>query len=288
MEIIEKGDKRYPKRLLEVIKPPKRLYVEGNLELLNKDSLAIVGSRKCTEYGIKHAKEFAKKISQKDIAIISGFATGIDTVAHEVASKYEGNTIAVMGAGFNNIYPEENKELLKQILKNGGLIISEYPPETEVDMKNFPKRNRIISALAKGVLVIEAAHRSGSTITARYALKQDKTVFCLPRNIGEPKGVGTNELIKQGAILVTSPNDILREFRVISGKERFNIVKEEQESNINKEYLDIYNFITYIPINIEILAKKTGISISEINQKLTMMELEGYIKSMPGNNYVRL
>ena len=287
MEVIEKSDKKYPKSLLDVGKSPKRLYLEGNIELLNKDSLAIVGSRKCTEYGVKYTKEFAKAISKKDIAIISGFATGIDSVAHEVASKYEGNTIAVMGAGFNNIYPEENKELLKQILKNGGLIISEYPPETEVDMKNFPKRNRIISGLAIGVLVIEAAHRSGSTITARYALKQDKTVFCLPRNIGESKGVGTNELIKQGAILVTSPNDILRQFHVTSGKEKFNIVKEE-ESNINKEYLDIYNFITYIPINIEILAKKTGISISEINQKLTMMELEGYIKSMPGNNYVRL
>ena len=288
MEVIKKCDKRYPKRLLDTIKPPKRLYVEGNIELLNKVSLAIVGSRKCTEYGVKYTKEFAKEISKKDITIISGFASGIDSVAHEIASKYEGNTIAVMGAGFNNIYPEENKELLKQILKNGGLIISEYPPETEVDMKNFPKRNRIISGLAKGVLVIEAAHRSGSTITARYALKQDKTVFCLPRNIGESKGAGTNDLIKQGAILVTSPDDILRKFHVISKKERFNIVKEDQESNIKKEYLDIYNYITYIPINIEVLAKKAGISISEINQKLTMMELEGYIKSMAGNNYVRL
>lgn len=288
MEVIEKGDKRYPKRLLNAGKPPKKLYVEGNTELLYKDSLAIVGSRKCTEYGVKYTKEFAKGISQKDIAIISGFATGIDSVAHEIASKYKGNTIAVMGAGFNNIYPEENKELLKQILKNGGLIISEYPPEKEVDMKNFPKRNRIISGLACGVLVIEAAHRSGSTITARNALKQGKIVFCLPRDIGESKGVGTNELIKQGATLVTSPDDILREFNVISTKERFSTVKEEKERDIKKEYLDIYNFITYIPINIEILAKKTGISISEINQKLTMMELEGYIKSMPGNNYVRL
>ncbi len=288
MEVIEKGDKSYPKGLLNESKPPKKLYLEGNIDLLNKDSLAIVGSRKCTEYGVKYAKEFAKEISQKDIAIISGFATGIDSVAHEVASRYKGNTIAVMGAGFNNIYPEENKELLKQLLKNGGLIISEYPPEKEVDMKNFPKRNRIISGLAKGVLVIEAGHRSGSTITARNALKQDKTVFCLPRNIGESKGVGTNELIKQGAILVTSPDDILREFNIISRKERFNTLKEEQVVKIKEEYLGLYNFITYIPINIEILVKKTGISISEINQKLTLMELEGYIKSMPGNNYVRL
>ncbi len=168
MTIIKISDNRYPERLLDIKNPPKQLYVEGNIELLNNKSLAIVGSRKCTSYGIKYAKEFASKISKNNITIVSGLAIGIDTVAHEFSKNCKGKTIAVMGCGLDQIYPKENGELYKQILEDGGCIISEYANGTKADTKKFPKRNRIISGISMGVLVIEATYRSGSTITAKY------------------------------------------------------------------------------------------------------------------------
>lgn len=170
MTIIKITDNRYPKRLLDIKNPPKQLYVEGNAELLNNKSLAIVGSRKCTSYGIKYAKEFASEISKNDITIVSGLAIGIDTIAHQFSKDSIGRTIAVVGCGLDHIYPKENEELFRQIVENDGCIISEYPNGTEVDTKKFPERNRIISGISIGVLVIEAAHRSGSTITARYRI----------------------------------------------------------------------------------------------------------------------
>lgn len=170
MKIIKITDSKYPKRLLEIKNPPKQLYVKGNTKLLNHDSLAIVGSRKCTSYGIKYAKEFASEISKNNITIISGLAIGIDSVAHEFSKDSKGRTIAVVGCGLDKIYPKENEELFKQILENDGCIISEYPLGTEINTKNFPRRNRIISGISMGVLVIEAVYKSGSTITARFRI----------------------------------------------------------------------------------------------------------------------
>ena len=189
MRIINITDDTYPKKLIEIKNPPKKLYVEGNEKLLNNISLAIVGSRDCSEYGIKYAKKFSKVISSNNITIISGLAIGIDTVAHETAKKCRGNTIAVLGGGLNKIFPKENERLFKEILENDGCIISEYGPNEEVDMKNFPKRNRIISGIATGILVVEAAYRSGSAITAKYGFEQNKKVFCIPRDIGISNGI---------------------------------------------------------------------------------------------------
>lgn len=171
MITIKITDNRYPKRLLDIKNPPEQLYVEGNTELLNNNSLAIVGSRKCTSYGIKYAKKFASEISKNNITVVSGLAMGIDTIAHEFSKNYIGRTIAVVGCGLDHIYPKENEELFKQILEDGGCIISEHPNGTKVDTKNFPKRNRIISGLSMGVLVIEAAYKSGSMITARHRIQ---------------------------------------------------------------------------------------------------------------------
>ncbi len=170
MKIIKITDSKYPKRLLDIKNPPKQLYVEGNDKLLNNHSIAIVGSRKCTSYGIKYAKEFASEISKNNITIVSGLAIGIDTIAHEFSKNSIGRTIAVVGCGLDHIYPKENEELFKQILENDGCIISEHPNSTKVDTKNFPKRNRIISGISMGVLVIETAYKSGSTITARHRI----------------------------------------------------------------------------------------------------------------------
>ena len=285
MKIIKCTDKEYPQRLLKIKDYPKQLYVEGNIELLNKNSIAIVGSRLHSKYGEEYATIFANELSKNGITVISGLAKGIDTIAHKESKDYLGNTIAVIGSGFNHIYPKENEKLFKEIIEGNGCIISEYEPNQEIDNTKFPERNRIISGIALGVLVIEAKFRSGSEITATYAMKQGKKVFCIPRNIGEKNGVGTNNLIKKGAKLVTSPNEIMDELEINYNKEE-NIEIEHKE--VKEEYLKVYNYIENIPININELIKKCGLNISEINRILTMLELEGNIKTLPGNEYVRI
>lgn len=250
MKTIKITDINYPKRLKEIKNPPKQLYIEGDEKLLNNKSIAIVGSRNCTNYGIKYAEEFAKELSKNNITIVSGLAIGIDTVAHEFSKDYKGKTIAVLGSGLDIIYPKENKELYKKILENGGCIISEYEKGIKIDSKNFPKRNRIVSGISLGILVIEAAYKSGSTITARLGFEQSKKVFCLPRNLGEVKGRGTNELIKKGAILVTDPKDILKELEIKiedveddKNIERIDLERFNKEKIIDEEYIELYNFI---------------------------------------------
>ena len=210
---IEETDNLYPKQLLKIKKHPQKLYVTGNPEILNNKCIAIVGTRDSTEYGKYYAKEFAKEISRLGITVVSGLAIGIDSVCHQSSMSELGKTIAVIGSGLNNIYPEENIELAKQIIENGGAIISEYPPDVEADVSKFPIRNRIIAGLSKGVLVIEAKFRSGSSNTATHAFMQDKKVFCIPGRLGEKTGVGTNNLIKKGAYLVTNVNEILKELQ---------------------------------------------------------------------------
>lgn len=276
MKILSKTNKYYPKRLLKIKDAPTKLYTEGNYELLNKDSIAIVGTRNCTEYGRKYAKEFAEELSKNGMCIISGMAVGIDTIAHINSMKEQGKTIAVLGSGFNKIYPEENKMLFNQILENGGCVVSEYPLEEEMDKANFPKRNRIISGISLGTLVIEAKYRSGSTITAKYAIEQRKEVFCIPNRLDISTGYSTNLLIKNGANLVMQPEDILEFY--------FN---PSQEQEVQEEYKQIYNLISSIPVSANELSRRTKKTISETMQTLTMLELEGYIKTAAGNQYIR-
>ena len=283
IELIKNSDKEFPQELLSIKDSPKELYIIGNKKLLNKKSIAIVGTRNCTKYGAECAKKIAKDISKKDICIISGMALGIDTFAHSEAIKQNGNTIAVLGCGFDYIYPEENIELFNKIIENNGLVISEYPPKTKAILSKIPYRNRIISGLSMGVLVVEATlGRSGSLVTARYAKEQNKKIFSVPGNINLKTSKGTNWLIKEGAKLVTCAEDILTEFNIKTES------IEETEIQIEPEYIELYNQITYMPVNINIIAKKCKTNISKISQQLLMMELKGYIKSMPGNEYVRV
>ena len=199
---IDVEDEKYPQRLLKILNFPTEIYSVGNIELLNaKYTIGIVGSRKCTEYGRQVTSEFAKKFSEKEICVVSGMAIGIDGIAHNAAIGEAGKTIAVLGCGLNYIYPPENEWLFHKILEKGGCIISEYPPETEPDNKKFPTRNRIISGLSDAVIVVEATHRSGSTITARYAKVYAAT------------GVGTNRLLQEGAILTTEPMQIIQDLK---------------------------------------------------------------------------
>lgn len=214
MKIIEKEDKLYPKALLNIYEPPKRLYVMGDETILNDFAIAMVGSRRPTKYGIETAKALAYNLAKCNINVISGMAKGIDTSAHIGTIMGKGKTIAVLGSGFNNIYPKENIELYKRIIASGGAVITEYEKDVPPNKENFPRRNRIISALSKGVVVVEAAKRSGSLITAEIALEEGKEVFAVPGNINSKTSKGTNSLIKDGAKLVENVMDILEEYQL--------------------------------------------------------------------------
>ena len=201
--VIDSNSKKYPQRLKEISSYPKKLYAVGNIELLNKASISIVGSRDADEYGIEQAKRFAAYLSQKGICIVSGLARGIDSISHIYSKNEIGKTIAVIASGFNHIYPPENKKLFYEIIDEGWLIISEWEPNVEIDMSRFPKRNRIISGISLGTLLVESAYKSGSNITANYAIKQKRELFCIPGNIDSKKSYGPNLFILHGANLVT-------------------------------------------------------------------------------------
>ena len=206
---IKNIDKEYPKRLRKIKGMPQVIYAKGNIDLLNNYGIGIVGSRDCDEYGINNAKRFADYLSKKGITIISGLAKGIDSIAHMYSMKNIGKTIAVLPCGFNNIYPKENIKLANIIIENGGLLISEWSPNVKADIYRFPQRNRIISGLSIGVLVVESKCKSGSNITAYNAMKQGRSVFSIPGDMDNERSKGTNMLIKEGAYPVSEPMDII-------------------------------------------------------------------------------
>lgn len=207
INIININEREYPQVLKGIYDPPISLYVKGNIEKLNNKNIGIVGCRECTTYGKKSAEYFAYNLSKQNINIVSGLAKGIDSYAH-LGSLNTGNTIAVLGNGLDIIYPKENLELANEIIKRGGTIISEYPCGTKPDKMKFPARNRIISGISSGIIVIEAKEKSGTLITVDFALEQGRDVFVVPGNINSINSVGTNDLIKQGARLVTTYEDI--------------------------------------------------------------------------------
>ena len=211
---INQSDAYYPIKLKEIYDPPKELYCLGDIRLLNEPSIAIIGARDASIYGRRVAKQLAEDLSKRGVTIISGLAKGIDSCAHEGSYNNLGKTIAVLGSGIDIIYPKENEDLYKRIIKNGGLVISEYPLGTKPEKDNFPKRNRIISALSSGVVVVEAKEKSGTLITVDCALEQGNNVYAVPGNIDSINSRGTNNLIKEGAIPVTSYIDILSNWLV--------------------------------------------------------------------------
>ena len=207
-ELITVNDKCYPKQLKHIYDVPKRLYVIGDKTILGNCGIAIVGCRDNTKYGELIAKNLSYNLAKQGINVISGLAKGIDSFAHIGAIYAKGKTIAVLGNSIDTIYPQENEIIAKKIIEYGGCIISEYPPNAEIERKNFPERNRIISGLSQGVIIVEAKEKSGALITADLALEQGKDVYAVPGFITSKQSQGTNELIKQGAIPVTSYKDV--------------------------------------------------------------------------------
>lgn len=217
IEKISINEKEYPQQLKNIYDPPQCLYVLGNKNILNQKGIAIVGSRKCTNYGKEMAIKISEELSKNKINIISGLAIGIDSYAHlgnikiqNIKNEY-GKTIAVLGSGIDQIYPKQNVELARKIIQTGGCIISEYPIGTMPKKEHFPQRNRIISGLSIGVVIVEAQEKSGALITADFAIEQGREVFAVPGDVNKKESVGSNQLIKDGAKMVTSIIDILEE-----------------------------------------------------------------------------
>lgn len=211
IEEISIKNNEYPNQLKNIYDPPAKLYVLGNRSILNQKNFAIVGSRKATEYGKKVAMQISKELSENGLNIVSGLAIGIDSYAHLgcLQVKDAGKTIAVLGSGLDVIYPKENRKLAEQIINSGGCIISEYPIGSKIEKNNFPQRNRIISGLSEGILVVEASKKSGALITAEFGIEQGKEVFAVPGDINREQSEGCNLLIKDGANVVTSSQDII-------------------------------------------------------------------------------
>ena len=283
---IEYFDSRYPEQLRELKKPPSRLYVKGDIHLLNEFGIAVIGSRKNTPYGERMCKMFVKNLVDFNINIISGLAEGIDSIAHTTCLKNSGKTIAILPSGLENIYPSKNRKLANEIIEKGGLLLSEYESNVKADSDKFLERNRIVSGLAKGTLVVEGGIRSGTSVTARYTLQSGKPVFCIPSSIENSKGITPNDLIKKGGRLVTEVKDILEYFQNINF-----IYKEKKKVDIYidipENLIDVYKVITNTPKDANEIAKLLEKSVSEVNYKLTLLQIEDKIIDVSGKGYIR-
>jgi len=280
-------DSDYPQILKNIYSPPLLLYIWGDLQKEDAYSLAIVGTRLPSAYGKKMAEKLTLELSANNITIISGLARGIDSIAHRSALKGKGRTIAIIGSGLDRIYPPENKELAKAISENGA-IISEFPLGTKPDAQNFPKRNRIISGLSLGSVIVETKLNGGAMQTAAYALDQNREVFAIPGNLESPQSEGTNTLIQKGeAKLVKNADDILVELdlklKPIVGK---NIPKPEIELNIFEQ--KILENLNNDPIQIDNLAAQLNYSTSDCLVNLLSLEFKGLVKQLPGKQFVKM
>ncbi len=276
-------DPRYPSLLKKINDPPQRLWCEGDDRLLADGfCMAIVGARQCTPYGEKVAFEMAKGLVQNGVTIVSGLAFGIDAQGHRGALAGGGKTIAVLGFGIDIPPPLENLELRKKIAQSG-LVISEFPPGTRGASWTFPRRNRIISGLSHGVVVVEAGKKSGSLITAEWALQQDREVFAVPGSIASPLSAGTHRLIQNGAKLVTSVKDILEEFRFSNLLEAL----PAKEKGCSDEENKILTLISDVPRHMDELIESSGYSVEKMSSLLVELEIGGKIKSLPGGRYLK-
>ncbi len=290
-KILSYGSEFYPSQLVNIYDPPILLYVAGEITEEDKRSIGIVGTRTPTPYGTRSAADIASGLVNEKFTVVSGLARGIDTSSHKAALEAGGRTIAVLGSGFRNIYPQENRKLVKEIVNGHGAVITEYAPDTKPDAINFPARNRIISGLSLGVLVVEAAEKGGALHTAAFANDQGKAVFAIPGNINSLKSGGTNRLIQNGeAKLVMDVFDILVELNIKPQKAP---LPEEEKDIFVPEDLSIfeeklYSAIEFQPVHIDEIANLTGLNVSECLTTLLTLELKGYVRQLPGKNFVRV
>lgn len=275
----------YPKLLKEIYNPPILLYYRGSLDWLNQFCLAVVGTRKYSSYGKQLTQSLVRQLTEQNITIISGLALGIDALAHGTALECQGRTIAILGSGLDwpNIYPAANHGLAQKIIDSGGAIISEYPIGTRPTTFTFPMRNRIISGLSLGTLIIEAPASSGALITAKYATEQNREVFAVPGNIYSSNSAGTNKLIKQGAKMVTGIEDIIEELQL---DQTTNFIKSQQLMPQSAEEEIILKILSQEALHIDKIAISSKLKINVLSGILTMMEMKGLVRDLGGKNYI--
>ena len=283
--VIALGDPRYPKLLLEAADPPLLLYAQGRVELLQADAIAVVGSRNPTPQGIENAHAFSAHLSQTGLAVVSGMALGIDTAAHHGALEGPAGTIAVVGTGLDRVYPSRNLKLAHRIASTG-LMLSEYSLGTPPLPTHFPPRNRIIAGLARGTLVVEAALQSGSLITARLASEAGRDVFAIPGSIHSPQSRGCHALIKQGAKLVETAQDILEELRLPGADHKPPAATLEAGPGDPSDAL--LAALGFDPVTLDALVARTGCLAAELNVRLLDLELAGRVGRLPGQRFQRL
>ena len=279
-QLLTLADDAYPRLLLEIPDPPLMLYAKGRVALLNRPSLAIVGSRNASAQGAAHARQFAQALSAAGLTVISGLALGIDTAAHEGALPEDGRTVAVIGTGADIVYPARNHALAHRIAEQG-CIVSEYALGTPALPANFPRRNRIISGLAAGTLVVEAAAQSGSLITARLAAEQGRDVYAIPGSIQSPLARGCHDLIRQGARLVETAHDILNDFHGLQSPARAQEKPAHLPASDHTDN-DLLKIIGYDPVSLNVLAARAGLDTATINAQLLTLELDGQVEMMAG------
>ncbi len=277
--ILTLQDPLYPKLLLEIPDPPPLLYVAGRTDLLNLPAVAIVGSRNATPHGLDSARRFGKALSECGLTIVSGLALGVDAAAHDGGMQGPGSTIAVLGTGVDIAYPKRNETLARKIEAHGALV-SEMPLGAPPLAGNFPRRNRLISGMSRGCLVVEAAIDSGSLITARLAADQGREVFAIPGSIHSPLSKGCHSLIKQGAKLVESAHDVLEELGLFAGSGMPAPVQETDHAFLSK--------MGYEPGNLDQLVERTGLTIEVVSAMLLELELGGKVASLPGGLFQRV
>ena len=282
-------DQAYPGLLRQISGFPALLYASGNLPLLHEPQVAIVGSRNCTPGGAQTAFDFAAQLSSGGLLITSGMALGIDAAAHRGALHATGRTVAVTGTGLDLIYPGRNRKLAGEILQQG-LLVSEFPLGSGARPANFPQRNRIISGLSMATLVVEAAQRSGSLITARLAAEQGREVYAVPGSIHNPQIRGCHQLIRDGAMLVETPKDIVAG---LSGMVSFVLEQQCEEAHkptqpLDREHQQLLETIGYDPVNCDILVQRSGLTIDKLSSMLLVLEISDLIQSAPGGCFVRI
>lgn len=282
IQVMAEFEPEFPQALREIRYPPPLLFYRGNLRSLEGLSIAIVGSRKATPYGKMVARKLGRELAQAGIVVVSGMARGIDAEAHWGCIEGGGMTIGILGNGIDVIYPRENAMLYNNVA-NKGLLLSEYPPGTKPEPGSFPIRNRLISGLSRGVVVVEAREKSGAMITVGYALEQGKDVFAVPGPITSANSIGPHRLLREGACLVTGVKDILQEW----GIEQQTVSHVNSSDQENLEYT-VFKYIGYEPIHLDRILEMSQLTPGETASQLLRLEMAGKIKSLPGNIYVRL
>jgi len=277
-------DSRYPDRLKQIYDRPPVIYVRGEIEDRDDWGIAVVGTRKPTTYGREMAHLMSTELVRNGITVVSGLARGIDSVAHRSALDAGGRTIAIQACGLDMVYPPEHQHLSREIAESGALV-SDYPLETRPRPDFFPRRNRIMSGLTLGTLVIEADEKSGALITAGYALEQNREVFALPGNVTSPKSLGTNRLIQEGAKLVTRIEDVLEELNLKLVPEQL-VMQELIE--VSTPEADLLQFLSREPVHIDEVTRQCALPVSTVSSTLAMMELKGIVKQVGAMTYVKI